>query len=221
MAFSPFTKEDFELMEQEKKKPIPKPLENKINELRNELDNFTEFKLEYFEKHIVRKKMRSRDDLVFGHPRGSSKHWFLFNVGGDQNQVQLNIGMWSEFIRVGLGFQIGRQVNPKPPAFQVLQTFLCIRPPLPFRDAFYNCVKENGFVTQFQHKYNEDIDLETFIIPPDSKPVFIFIGKLWNISEAITKTPKDYRRVFNKLMPFYEELILAGGRYSSYPHDLQ
>jgi hypothetical protein len=41
--------------------------------------------------------------------------------------------MVKDYIRVGLGFQIGRQVAPKVPAFYVLQSFLGTRPPLPFQ----------------------------------------------------------------------------------------
>jgi hypothetical protein len=51
-------------------------------------------------------------------------------INGDQ--VQLNIGMFPEYLRVGLDFMIGRQVKPKIPAFNVFQTFLGSHPPLPF-----------------------------------------------------------------------------------------
>lgn len=51
----------------------------------------------------------------------------------------MNIGMWEDHIRAGLGFHIGRaRTSP----FRVFQTFLSIRPPLPFRDAFYRCVEK-------------------------------------------------------------------------------
>jgi hypothetical protein len=145
MKFTPFDQRDFDLMQQVKyKHALPNQLDHKISALRGELDSFPEFKLEFFGKRIRRRpKMRGQKGLVFGPPRTDDKHWYLYIVGGDQDQVQLNIGMWSEYIRVGLGFQIGRQVSPKIPAFQVFQTFLGVRPPLPFRDAFYDAVQRN------------------------------------------------------------------------------
>ena len=226
MAFSAFTKEDFKLTGQIKPGSIPDQLSNKIDDLRRELDQFPELKLDFFRNRIRRApNMLGRDGLIFGRPRDDyAGHWYLYNVRGDQDQVQFNIGMFYtekyKYIRVGLGFQIGTQRSPKPPAFRVLQTFLGVRPPLPFRDAFYNCVKEYGFqIEDFDNKGADEIinRLETYVIPPDEGTVFIFIGKLWTIDEAITKTATDFREVFLKLMPFYEELILAGGRYNFYP----
>lgn len=141
MPFSPFTSQDFNLMNQIDFEPIQQ-LEDKINELRRELCNFPEYKLDFFSKRIVRRpNMRGSGGLVFGPPRWGEKHWYLYIVGGDQDQVQLNIGMVPEYIRVGIAFMIGRQDAPKIPAFQVFQSFLGMRPPLPFRDSFLNCAK--------------------------------------------------------------------------------
>jgi hypothetical protein len=221
MAFVPFYEQDFALMSTVRKDAIPAALEAKISDLRQELGQFPEYQLDFFSKRIVRRpNMRGDSGLVFGPPRSGAGHWYLYVVGGDQDQVQLNIGMFTTYIRVGLGFQIGRQVSPKMPAFQLFQTFLGIRPPLPFRDAFYRCVERNGF--RIEDTATRDADdvlrrLETFVVPADASPVFVFIGALWGPSEAESKQVGDFRRVLLELMPFYEELLLAGGRYQFYP----
>lgn len=88
--------------------------------------------------------MRGDSGLVFGPARSGDQHWYLYVVGGDGDEVQLNIGMWPDYIRVGLGFQIGRTARPKIPAFRLFQTFLGVRPPLPFREAFYRCVEKTS-----------------------------------------------------------------------------
>jgi hypothetical protein len=220
MAFIPFDAFDFKQMKSVAYGSIPAPLNQKIEDLRTDLGTFPEFELDFFKKRIVRRPgMRGSSGLVFGPPRSDDRHWYLYVVGGDQDQVQLNIGMWAEYIRVGLGFMIGRQVSPKIPAFNLFQTFLGVRPPLPFRDAFYDCVKRNKFA--IEGLPTKDIDelvhrLETYVIPSNGSPVFVFVGSLWNPSEASTKNVDDYRKVFLELMPFYEELLLAGGRYSFY-----
>ncbi|WP_155990782.1 hypothetical protein [Thermacetogenium phaeum] len=191
--------------------------------MRRDLCSFPEYDLEFFRKRIVRRSMRGDKGMVFGPPRTHDEHWFLYTVGGgDQDEVQLNIGMYPEYIRVGLGFQIGRQVAPKIPAFRVFQTFLGVRPPLPFRAAFYYCVARNGFGIEIQgdpKKVGPDDVLrylETYVVPADGSPVFVFVGALWDVQEAANKTIDAYREVFLELMPFYEELLLAGGRYVFY-----
>ena len=221
MAFTPFDEADFGLMAKvEDGSPIPEPLAQNIEELRNGLAAFPEYDLEFFRKRIVRRpNMRGSGGLVFGPPRATDGHWFLFVVGGDQDQVQLNIGMWEEYIRVGLGFQIGRQVAPKIPAFHLFQTFLGSRPPLPFRDAFFACVERNKFgIEGLPTKDADDVlhRLETYVVPSDDSPVFVFVGALWDVAAAKDKGIVDYRGAFLELMPFYEELLLAGGRYSFY-----
>jgi hypothetical protein len=199
---------------------IPDQLATKITKLREDLGAFPEFRLEFFSYRIVRRPgMRGADGLVFGRPKTYNSHWALYVVGGDQDQVQLNIGMWKDSIRVGMGFQIGRQVAPKIPAFFVLQSFLGIRPPLPFRDALYDTVQRNQF--QIEGVQTRDADevlhrLETYVIPSDVEPTFVFLGAIWDVQTASGKTLADYRSVFLELMPFYEELLLAGGRYKFY-----
>lgn len=200
--------------------PIPDPLASKIEDLRQGLGAFPEFQLDFFRKRIVRRPgMRGQGGLVFGSPRVYEGHWFFFIVGGDQDQVQLNIGMFENYIRVGMGFMIGRQVAPKIPAFYVLQSFLGMRPPLPFRDAFYSCVQRNSFqIEDLPTRHADELlhRLETYVIPSDNTTIFVFIGAIWDIATAGGKGLDDYRSVFLELMPFYEEILLAGGRYIFY-----
>jgi hypothetical protein len=218
MPFTPFTQSEFQAMQSVAAGTYPPGLAQKIDDLRRELGTFPEFELDFFRKRIVRRpNMRGDQGLVFGPPRWTTGHWFLFVVGGDQDQAQLNIGMWADYIRVGLGFQIGRQVSPKIPAFQIFQTFLGVRPPLPFRDAFYQAVKRNAFQIEDQPSGTPDdvlYRLETYVIPADRDPVFVFIGALWDPPTAANKNAGDFRGVFQELLPFYEELMLAGGRYT-------
>lgn len=164
--------------------------------------------------------MRGHNGLVFGPARWVERHWFLFDVGGDQNQIQLNIGMFPSHVRVGLGFMIGRQVSPKPPAFRVFQTFLGLRPPLPFRNALLEACSQWNLRLEIQG----DIEscrsadhivsrLETFHVQANDETVFVFLGKIWEPDEAATKTASDYREAFRHVMPFYEEINLASGAY--------
>lgn len=75
MVFDPFSRQDFELMKSVQKDSIPPQLETKINELRQDLDQFPEFQLDFFKKRIVRRPgMRGDGGPVFGQPRGEPEH---------------------------------------------------------------------------------------------------------------------------------------------------
>lgn len=221
MPFIPFTAQDFAQTAQiADGGPIPAPLAQKITDLRQGLGTCPEFQLDFFRRRIVRRPgMHGSNGLVFGQPRAYAGHWFLFVVGGDQDQVQLNVGMFADYIRVGMGFMIGRQVAPKIPAFHVFQSFIGMRPPLPFRDALYRCIERNQF--RIESVQTKDADetlhrLETYVVPADGETVFVFLGAMWDPPTAATKSLDAFRSVFLELMPFYEELLLAGGRYRFY-----
>lgn len=221
VSFKSFTTDDFERMASVRHEAPSEDLKAKTEALRVELGEFPEFALEFFRHRLARRpRMKGRQGLVFGPARWYDQHWFLFDVGGDQAQVQLNIGMFPTHIRVGLGFMIGRQVVPKPPAFQVFQTFLGSRPPLPFRNALWETIVANKLRIEIQGEVEPFTDadeivarLETFHVPPNEDTVFVFLGHIWNPAEAAAKNAFGFRQALGSVMPFYEELILASGNY--------
>jgi hypothetical protein len=172
MSFAPFTTADSQQTAAlAHGDTTPNPLGEKMEGLRQDLCDLPEFQLDFFRKRIVRRpRMHGSGRLVLGKPKVYDGHWFFFVVGGDQDQVQFNVGMFDDYIRVGLGFMIGRQVAPKMPAVQVLQSFLGTRPPLSFRDALYNCVERisTSDTDELLHR------LEIFVVGPDEETVFVF-----------------------------------------------
>jgi hypothetical protein len=95
--------------------------------------------------------------------------------------------MRREHVHVGLGFMFGRAVTPKLPAFFVLQSFLGMRPPLPFRDALLKCIRDNNFrIWDESKKDPEEILhlLETYVIPSED---FVLLGAIWDPEEAASK----------------------------------
>ncbi|MEW6048639.1 MAG: hypothetical protein AB1609_19550, partial [Bacillota bacterium] len=144
MAFVPFAAADFQLLARKQGGPGT-ALHAKADALSEELSNYPEFDLDFFRKRIVRRGMTGQGGRVFTGPKwGGPTHWYFYPSGGDQDEIQLNVGMFETHIRVGIGFQIGRQVRTKVPAFRTLQTLLATRPPLPFRERFLRCVESNG-----------------------------------------------------------------------------
>lgn len=221
MVFSPFDAFDFQQVTL-LHGTAPQSLVDKTNELRRDLGAYPEFKLHFFRQRLARRPhMRGRNGLVFGPARWGDRHWFLYDVGGDQNQVQLNIGMCPNHIRVGLGFMIGRQVAPKPPAFHVFQTFLALRPPLPFRNALLETIAQHGLRIEIQGQVEPATDpaaivacLETYHVPSNKKEtVFVFLGHIWSPTEAAAKDAAAFRAALSHLLPFYEFLILGSGSF--------
>jgi len=99
-----------------------------------------------------------------------------------------------------------------------------VRPPLPFRDFLHDCIKRNDFEIErdpsleIPHIRGADEVihwLETYVVRERDEwnYDFVFLGALWDAKTAATKKIIDYHNVFTELMPFYEELLLAGGRY--------
>lgn len=168
MPFTPFDESDFSALQEVSKNSIPDSLRLKIWDLRVGLGQFPEYNLDFFKNRIARRPgMYGSNGMVFGPPRLENQYWYFYTVGGDQDQVQLNIAMDPGYIRVGLGFMIGRQNIPKMPAFHVFQTFLCARPPIPFRDAFFECVKNNNLRLEgYESNDPKDIiqRLETYVV---------------------------------------------------------
>jgi len=223
-TFQPFDRGDFVKMRSVAHGSMPPALKAKIDTLRQSLGACPEFDLRTFSTRIVRRPgMRGDAGLVFGQARPADQHWYTYVVGGDQDEVQLNIGMFETHLRVGLGFQMGRQAKPKIPAFRLFQLFLGLRPPIPFRTALHECIEQHKFSLEVRGEPHFNLVgraegvirfLETYSPPADEEPIFVFVGALWKPKEAATKSAEDFRAVFRTLLPFYEAIILMGGRFS-------
>ena len=96
-----------------------------------------------------------------------------------------------------------------------------LRPPLPFRDALFRCIEENKFQIEAPEAViTGDAEhilhrLETYVVPSNVTS-FLLLGAIWDPPTAASKTLDDYHLVFRALTPFYEKLLLAGGRYEFY-----
>ena len=95
--------------------------------------------------------------------------------------------------------------------------------PIPFRAALHNCIEQNKFSLEVRGEpyFNllgraEDAIrfLETYSPPADEEPIFLLVGALWKPGEAATKKAEDFRGIFRALLPFYEAIVLMGGRFS-------
>lgn len=105
LSFTPFDRGDFTQIRSVASGSMPPTLKAKIDSLRQSLGAYPEFDLKTFSSRVVRRpNVRGDAGLVLGQARAVDQHWFTYVVGGDQDEVQLNIGMFETHIRVGIGF---------------------------------------------------------------------------------------------------------------------
>jgi hypothetical protein len=205
-------------MEEVRRGDMPSALGEKIDAFLTALCEFPEYNFSFFKTRIVRRPVGAYKGRVWGSPRDDDKHWYTYIRGGDADEVQLNVGMYPEHVRVGLGFQVGRTVKLKIPAFRVFQSLLSLRPPIPFRSQLVDCIGRNGLgieIDGYPTRSSPDelvSRLETLVVTGDRPSMFVLLGALWSPQEAEHKSLEDYRRVFQELMPFYEAVLLTSGR---------
>jgi hypothetical protein len=219
--YMPFQESDFALMSKVDNETIPEVLSDKVEKIRGSLAQYPEFQFGPFKRHVLRRpEMNSRDGFIFAPPVVSKAHWYCYSIGGEEDQVHLNFGMWPTHVRVGMGFTVGRQARPTLPAFRQFQSFLGVRPPLLFRDQFHRCVKRNrfGFEEAGMPYWGDAYDilhmLESDVAPSlEEAAILLFVGAMWKPEEAVRKTVADIRDALRDLMPFFEALVLMGGRF--------
>jgi hypothetical protein len=221
-TFALFDEKDLELTRRlTPDEPMPPELADKIETLRRALSQYPEFQVSSFKRHLLRRgDTVATDHVVFSPPQKHAGHWYSYSMGGEFDQVHLNIGMWPTHFRVGLGFAVGQSVKSALPAFRQFQGFLGMRPPLMFRDAFYKCVKRNNFgledsgLPYWGDAHDILMRLETYVAP-DAKEagILLVVGSLWKSEVLARKTVADMRKSLRELLPFYEALVLMAGRF--------
>lgn len=210
-----FTEEDFKLMNNVRnEQSCPQDLKEKIARLRHELSAFPEFNLPYFDRRIRKfgSMKRQTGNMLFGEPHFGEKYWYLFNVGGEGDQMQLNIGMSPDYLRVGVAFiASGKAVARRLPGFERFKTAVLHN--LYVNRGFKDCVSNNSFKVEDQPELdspNKITDWLSQLTPEDLKErAFLFIGSLWKPTEGAAKTVADFRKVFHALLPFYELTMIS------------
>lgn len=164
-----------------------------------------------------RQGVRAREQEAFGTFKADPFHWYSFNHGG-RNEAQFNVGMFPDYLRVGLGFEFTEKQggNPKNVLFAYSTFRGLIRGRM--RSEFINVADEN----RLEIEYGPDISaserehIPTAEVPnwdPRAMPRWIFYGRLLRREEdrTILEDPEQLgavmRSVLCGLHPFWSETM--------------
>lgn len=131
----------------------------------------------------VRKRWKSRTGSFdpFGTFKADPSHWYSFNHGG-RNEAQLNLGMFPEYFRVGLGFEFTEKRGGKPS--EVTLAYTAFRNVTESSSEYAEFVAANRievefFPTRTGHLGHDSTDAVVGWEPAPSPPIqWIFFGRL-------------------------------------------
>jgi len=131
-------------------------------------------------------KARTAETDAFGNFATDPEHWYTFHHGG-RNEAQFNVGLWTTYLRVGLGFEFTHKEFGDPTAVGLAYT------------CFTNVIKANR--SQFEHFVTDNqleiewtvyqVEIEggpvqfvptdevvSWLLNPPREPGWVFVGRL-------------------------------------------
>jgi hypothetical protein len=176
-------------------------------------------------RHRKNPQITSSQAFDDGHFSTQPKHWYTHHAGG-RNEAQFNIGMFPDYLRVGLGFEFTEKAHGNSEAVQeaygrfteVLRQH---------RQVFERFARDNALMVEWVPKGTTDISyvrtqgaLKGFI-KPSKVPDWIFVGRLLGrredaeILEDQNQLKEVMESVFRGLKNLWEESVDSSNKYSS------
>lgn len=176
--------------------------------------------------HNVRRKKWMRgaplSDGPFGTFATDPEHWYSFNHGG-RNEAQLNIGLFPQYFRFGLGFEMTGKKGGEPANVQVL--FAVFADLLKQRRAAVEeMARKLELAVEWRPagarslEYALPENAVDLLIEPPKEPDWIFWGRLlrYEHDDEILGNPERLgdalEEVFCSLAPYWEETNHRGHR---------
>ncbi len=162
-------------------------------------------------------KAWTKTDEAFGSFKPDPQHWYTFNHGG-RTEAQFNIGMFPEYLRVGLGFEFTLKQGGDPTKVQYC--FVGFLNAMRRNEAaFPKFVIRNNLRIEFNARGKNTIDyvepkgIVDWLKSPPCECDWIFIGRLLEIGDPndarILSSASDLGgvigTVFAGFRPFWEE----------------
>ena len=131
-----------------------------------------------------RKKVTERRAFHEKSFKAVPRHWYMYHWGG-RNEAQFNIGLFPEYLRVGLGFEFTGGQYGRPEAVQL--EYRCFRSTVArHQRAFANFVRENQLrvewkpegQTELRYTLTAEETLKWLSRRPPKIPDWIFVGRL-------------------------------------------
>jgi hypothetical protein len=219
----PVRKEEFQAVDttdEEEIRDYFRPFVNRLNSFLNETSCLRDI------QDIRRRKnpqITSSQAFVDGYFSTQPKHWYTHNAGG-RNEAQFNIGMFPDYLRVGLGFEFREQVYGNPEAVQEAygQFTEVLRQ---HRQVFERFARDNSLMIEWVPQGTTDIqyvrtqEVLKWLLKPSKVPDWIFVGRLLGrredteILEDPIRLKEVMESVFRGLKNLWEETQTEAARY--------
>jgi hypothetical protein len=167
-------------------------------------------------------KSRTSEKEAFGNLGLYPKHWYTFHHGG-RNEAQLNLGLWPDYFRVGLGFEFTLKKGGDPSV--VWLAYSCfvnvIRQQL---SLFQTFVSNNSLEIEWEDRDgNLCLTVGTehvvgWLLDPPSEPRWIFIDRLFkrDHDEEVLAHPEALATVIQSVLcgfrPIWEQTQLLAAK---------
>jgi hypothetical protein len=169
--------------------------------------------------HNVRKKKWKRgapaSDGPFGTFASDPSHWYSFNHGG-RNEAQLNVGMFPDYFRIGLGFEMTGKKGGEPAHVHTL--YAVFADSLRRQHADAEAMSERlSLEVEWQPvnathlEYAAPEEAVALLVDPPKEPQWIFWGRLLRRDQdaQILGDPEAFGRVLEdvlcSLVPYWVE----------------
>jgi hypothetical protein len=211
----PVREEEFQAIDttdEEEIRDYFRPFVNRLNSFLNETSCLRDI------QDIRRRKnpqITSSQAFVDGYFSTQPKHWYTHNAGG-RNEAQFNIGMFPDYLRVGLGFEFREQMYGNPPAVQTAYGEFW-NTLVQFRQAFDRFAQENSLKVEWVPQGKSDViryvptqDVAKWLLKPKPSD-WIFVGRLLDrkkdaeILEDSVRLKEVMESVFKDLKPLWEQ----------------
>jgi hypothetical protein len=221
----PFREEEFQAVDTTDKEEIRRyfrPFVVRLHSFLNETSCLSDIQVI---RHRKNPQITSSQAFDEGYFSTQPQHWYTHNAGG-RNEAQFNIGMFPDYLRVGLGFEFRKAAHGDPEAVQEAygQFTEVLRQ---HRQVFERLAQDNTLMVEWVPKRTTDISyvrtqgVLKWLIKPSKVPDWIFVGRLLGrredaeILEDQNQLKEVMESVFRGLKNLWEESVDSSNKYSS------
>ena len=120
----PITESQFRDLEGATKQQVKKRAAPFVRELRTFLNQGSCLSDIQHIRRSWKPRVKTRLAFAYGEVLADREHWYIYNAGG-RNEAQFNIGLFPDYLRIGLGFEFTKKVYGEPEEVQRVYDEFC------------------------------------------------------------------------------------------------
>jgi hypothetical protein len=143
------------------------------------------------------------------------EHWYIYNTGG-RNEAQFNVGLFPDYLRVGLGFEFTKKAHGKPEEVQRVYDQFCSVVGR-YRRGFDRFAHDNSLQVEWRPEgttrrdYVSTQDLSEWLLDGSERFDWVFVGRLLHrgkeaeILEDAMQLKDVMESVFGSFKPLWQQ----------------